>query len=178
MEIVRIGRKTSPRLASSSGEFYVHQHGSFGRAHSCKLCQVVQMQEYRNSMTGFLKTRLLSAKQAAKLRAQKGRKQAGEFDLTIIGIVTLYRKQRGLCYYAGIKMTLKPHSTWMCSIERLDNTKGYVNSNVALICYEFQTSDTSVRAKTPVSGSAQWSKEKVSMLIEWLRSKKSTSRAK
>lgn len=66
-------------------------------------------------------------------------------------------------------MVLQPRSDWMLSIERLDNHKGYILSNIALICCEFQSSDSSYKAQVPVKGTAQWSKEKASMLIQYVR---------
>eukprot|EP00397_Hematodinium_sp_SG-2012_P028870 GEMP01030439.1.p1 GENE.GEMP01030439.1~~GEMP01030439.1.p1 ORF type:complete len:475 (+),score=10.46 GEMP01030439.1:127-1551(+) len=152
--------------------FHVYPRNSLGRRYRCKLCLSVYISEYRNTFMGFLRSRLHSAKRCAKIRSDKGRGEAGDFDVTIDDVLVLYKKQRGLCFYAGVKMSMRPQSTRICSIERLDNAKGYVRGNVALICCEFQTSDHSLMAKVPVLGSAQWSKEKVSMLIQWLKSQK------
>eukprot|EP00397_Hematodinium_sp_SG-2012_P035729 GEMP01038479.1.p1 GENE.GEMP01038479.1~~GEMP01038479.1.p1 ORF type:complete len:475 (+),score=37.90 GEMP01038479.1:116-1540(+) len=152
--------------------FHLHPQNSFGRRHICKPCWSVYVSEYRNTFIGFLRSRLHSAKRSAKIRTDKGRREAGDFDMTIDDVLVLYKKQRGLCFYAGVKMSMRPQSTWMGSIERLDNTKGYVRGNVALICCEFQTSDQSLMTNVPVSGTAQWSKEKVSLMVQWLKSQK------
>eukprot|EP00397_Hematodinium_sp_SG-2012_P028037 GEMP01029494.1.p1 GENE.GEMP01029494.1~~GEMP01029494.1.p1 ORF type:complete len:475 (+),score=30.44 GEMP01029494.1:116-1540(+) len=152
--------------------FYLHARSSFGRQQFCKPCYLASISEYRNTFIGFLRSRLNSAKRRAKVRSDKGRGEAGDFDVTIDDVLMLYKTQRGLCFYAGVKMSMRQQSTWMGSIERLDNTKGYVRGNVALICCEFQTSDRSSMAKVPVLGSAQWSKEKVSLMVQWLKSQK------
>eukprot|EP00397_Hematodinium_sp_SG-2012_P036243 GEMP01039107.1.p1 GENE.GEMP01039107.1~~GEMP01039107.1.p1 ORF type:complete len:478 (+),score=15.11 GEMP01039107.1:247-1680(+) len=159
----------------SVDNFYAQPRNSFGRWRVCKPCWSAYVWEYRNTFIGFLRSRLNSAKRIAKVRSNKGRGEAGDFDMTITDVLMLYKKQRGLCFYAGVKMSMRPNSNWMGSVERLDNTKGYVRGNVALICCEFQTSDQSFMAKAPVSGSAQWSKEKVSMLVLWLKSQETGS---
>lgn len=54
----------------------------------------------------------------------------------------------------------------MMSIERIDNTKGYVKTNVVLICSEFNSTDTTVMDKNDASGSSQWNKDKINILME------------
>eukprot|EP00397_Hematodinium_sp_SG-2012_P046885 GEMP01053119.1.p1 GENE.GEMP01053119.1~~GEMP01053119.1.p1 ORF type:complete len:448 (+),score=23.83 GEMP01053119.1:71-1414(+) len=172
-------RKVAPHgnlLCSKCGQykppldFPLNSAGFCGRSSICHECQA----EYRWSLLGFFRSRHHAAKSAAKMKASKGRKGAGVFDLLLSDIVELYKLQQGRCYYSGIKLTLKPVSEWMCSLERLDNTKGYTVENVVLICSEFQSSDRSLSAKGPVKGTAQWSKEKVAMLVQWLNATKST----
>lgn len=34
-------------------------------------------------------------------------------------------------------MNIHSHSQWLCSLERIDDTKGYVKGNVALVAHEF-----------------------------------------
>lgn len=63
--------------------------------------------------------------------------------------------QRGKCYYSGVAMCWHPNSHWRMSLERLDNDRGYIKDNVALVACEFNTS-------------SQWSKQKV-MQIPTLR---------
>merc|ERR550534_2877426 len=101
--------------------------------------------------------RLGGARRKSKLRASNGRADAGTYDLSLEDVLDLYQEQRGLCYYSGVKMTFRPLSDWMASLERLDNTKGYVRGNVVWICCEFQTSESTHRADGPVKGSSQWS---------------------
>lgn len=53
--------------------------------------------------------------------------------------------QMGLCFYSGVLMTTLP-GLFRVSLERRDSTKGYVRSNVALVCLAFDVS-------------TQWTKE-------------------
>lgn len=58
------------------------------------------------------------------------------------------------------------------SIERLDNTKGYTKSNTVLIAVEFNGTDTTAIRKHAGTGSAQWSKEKVALLMDTINKQK------
>eukprot|EP00397_Hematodinium_sp_SG-2012_P039575 GEMP01043228.1.p1 GENE.GEMP01043228.1~~GEMP01043228.1.p1 ORF type:complete len:470 (+),score=32.88 GEMP01043228.1:126-1535(+) len=162
-------KKLSQRQISTNGDFlctvcntfkppedyYIRLKCSFGRERRCKACRRTLANEYENTRVGFLKRLLHSAKASAARRAEKGRADAGEFRLKFDDLLQMYQQQRGLCLYSGVKMNLQPHTHWKCSIERFDNSKGYIPSNVALICSEFQTCDHSSRAYIPVKGSSQ-----------------------
>eukprot|EP00397_Hematodinium_sp_SG-2012_P039407 GEMP01043018.1.p1 GENE.GEMP01043018.1~~GEMP01043018.1.p1 ORF type:complete len:458 (+),score=30.25 GEMP01043018.1:139-1512(+) len=154
-------------------DFNADRKSSVKKQSWCRSCQFA----HTTSFFGFFITRLFSAKRGAKVRTAKGRVIAGEFDLTIDYILNLYRHQKGLCFYSGARLSLQPRSDWLCSIERLDNKRGYVDGNVALICGEFQSGDSSYKAKLPVKGTAQWSKEKVAMLLQYLGRNQQASRA-
>jgi hypothetical protein len=60
----------------------------------------------------------------------------------------LYELQNGLCCISKIKMSLKVHSDFKISIERIDESNGYIKGNVCFICIEFQC------------GQRQWTPEK------------------
>merc|ERR1712183_837446 len=81
--------------------------------------------------------------------------------------------QRGCCYYSGVPMELvTPHSHWRVSLERVDNSLGYSKANCVLIAAEFNSPDytyLAIRKHKPVSGSAQWSRQKVSAVHEMRR---------
>eukprot|EP00397_Hematodinium_sp_SG-2012_P044492 GEMP01049709.1.p1 GENE.GEMP01049709.1~~GEMP01049709.1.p1 ORF type:complete len:462 (-),score=19.17 GEMP01049709.1:104-1489(-) len=150
-------------------DFHANYQIIGGRQYGCKRCQAMYLSKYATSFRGFIKTRLLSAKCSAKRRREKGRISAGEFTLIFDDLLNLYQEQKGLCFYSGVRLALQPCTDWMCSIERINNERGYVIGNVALICCEFQSSDASYKATIPVNGTAQWSKEKADMLVRWLR---------
>jgi hypothetical protein len=69
-------------------------------------------------------------------------------NLDIEYLQQLYEDQRGLCYISKQKMSLKVHSDFNISIERINETDGYVKGNIKFICIEFQ------------NGHQQWSPEK------------------
>lgn len=118
----------------------------------CITCERIEMADYRNTFKGFFKQLFDNAKYNAKQRKNKGRKTAGIFDLTYEQIVDLYYKQNGKCYYSGIEMNLQKCSDWQCSLERLDNNKGYIIDNVVLVCLEF-------------NGRVKWTKEKIKEMV-------------
>ena len=59
-------------------------------------------------------------------------------DLDIEYLKQLYEEQKGLCFISQMNLSLKVHSNFNISIERLDEKNGYVKGNVKFICIEFQ----------------------------------------
>lgn len=90
-----------------------------------------------------------SAIASAKRRFADGRTEAGIFDLTLEYLIALWHMQDGKCYYSGIQINPMPCSNWQCSIERIDDNKGYIISN---ICLEF-------------NNVAKWSLNKIKQVI-------------
>lgn len=77
-------------------------------------------------------------------------------------IEQMFVQQNGLCFYSKYSMTYSAtRRDWMMSIERLDNTIGYVLSNIVLICREFNTPK-------------QWTREKFLTMITSYRNHKLT----
>lgn len=74
--------------------------------------------------------------------------------LTYEWIVRQFVKQKGRCYYSGMKLSWSVNSDWVISIERLDEDPkiGHMQANCVLVCHEFNT------------GGTQWSREKVEYL--------------
>lgn len=77
-----------------------------------------------------------------------------QMDLTVEFLKELYEKQNGKCYISGKELSIIMHSDWKISIERLDETNGYIKENIAFICLEFQ------------SGFRQWKKRKFHQFCE------------
>lgn len=69
-------------------------------------------------------------------RNENGRQH--EFNIDEKYIQELYHNMYGKCDASGMKMELKSTSDWQCSIDRIDNSKGYIRGNVRLVCLEFQ----------------------------------------
>jgi len=63
-------------------------------------------------------------------------KKRAEVTITIQDLMDIFEKQEGLCALSGVKMTwhqgkILPTSI---SIDRIDNSKGYIHGNVRLVC--------------------------------------------
>ena len=67
------------------------------------------------------------------------RSRLGIFDIDADFLLNMWHLQNGRCYLSGHQMSHKTNSDWKCSLERLDNSKGYERANVSLICQEFNT---------------------------------------
>jgi hypothetical protein len=107
----------------------------FGK-NKCKLCWNIDYRHYiNNNQKAFLIQLLSSAKKNSKNR--KG--SAAEFNITIDDIINLTINQNNKCYYSNIELSYRRHCNWQASIERLDPTQGYISTNIALICLEFQS---------------------------------------
>lgn len=134
----------------------------------CSSCRTKISQKYRSTLKGFLMYLTSNAKNHFS-RIENSTKQQSEYSITLEDICNLIIKQKGKCYYSNIPMVYKPNSDWLCSIERLDNSKGYILENIVLICNEFNTSDKSYKSNNPFkTGSSQWSKQKIDIFIKSL----------
>ena len=78
-------------------------------------------------------------------------------EATFEVLVELFRKQKGLCYYSGLRLTNS--GNWKVSLERKDVTKGYTKKNICLICQEFNSIDRSA-INPEAEGCGGWSTEK------------------
>ena len=115
----------------------------------CKSCRYECGYNQRNTFKGFMKTLLKTAYHSAKDRKEKGRIEAGIYDMTFDDILLLWESQQGLCHYSNLPMITQVNRNWKCSLERLDPDKGYIRGNVVLCCSEF-------------NNACQWSQAKVS----------------
>lgn len=95
---------------------------------------------------------LTAARSSSNNRLYNNRIEAGVCNITKEDLVNIWNIQNGKCYYSGIQMVLQPCSHWMCSLERLDNVRGYVTDNIALVCHEFNTD-------------SKWTVDKVKQMI-------------
>jgi hypothetical protein len=103
----------------------------------CMICARIERRDKRNTQQGYFTMILNRAKQNAFYRGTNNRVEASIFDLTIEDIRNLWDKQKGLCYYSNIPMITKTCCDWIMSLQRLDDSKGYIRENVVLCCSEF-----------------------------------------
>lgn len=69
-------------------------------------------------------------------RNEKGRNHAA-VEIDIPYLLELIKEHRLRCQYSKVPMNIHSRSQWLCSLERIDDTKGYVKGNVALVAHEF-----------------------------------------
>lgn len=78
-----------------------------------------------------------------RIRERNKKKQVGEqTDITLEFLKNQWEKQKGICPYTGIKMTL-PKTTreheqkcgpFRASLDRIDSNRGYMKDNVEFVC--------------------------------------------
>ena len=124
----------------------------------CKSCQGKRYANYARTLRGNASVLVSNARHRSKLKDW-------HFKLDADFVLDLILKQQGRCAYSGVHMEmLLPHSDWRMSLERLNNSMGYVPENCALIAAEFNTpGKISIRAAND-SGSSKWSFAKVQRL--------------
>lgn len=81
------------------------------------------------------------------------------FDLTIEWAIKQLISQKKQCFYSKIPFVFTPCEDWRCSIERLDQSKGYLQSNTVFIFWEFNTAIT------------QWNKSKFQYFLNHIKEK-------
>jgi len=109
----------------------------FSNQRACKTCsKKIRNSSYQSLMNNLTSDKLLliRCRQAYQRACQKG----WEFNLTPEYLLEIYNKQKGLCYYSGIKMeiALKGYTcnNYVLSIDRINSYGGYTKENVVLCC--------------------------------------------
>lgn len=120
----------------------------------CNLCGDIQRKEFASTKKGFLQNVSHAMKNNSNKKLKMGRIDAGICNVDYQYLIDMFDEQKGCCFYSGLQMTHIPTTNWQCSPERLDETKGYVDGNIKLICLEFNT------------GHVQWSKNKILQIKE------------
>lgn len=127
--------------------------GKYGKKTQCYNCAKKHRYLYTNTFEGFINKLVGQARGHSIDRKNKGRNEAGIFNITKDDLLQKWNEQDGLCFYSGIKMITKQSSDYMCSLERLNPEKGYIIENVALIIYE-------------LNNPTQWTPSKIRKVIE------------
>lgn len=122
----------------------------------CNPCHIQQKKDYLSTKKGYFINLLCHMTTHSKEKHNKGRIEAGICNLDSQYLINMFDEQKGCCFYSGLDMTHIPTTDWQCSPERLDETKGYIDGNVKLICLEFNT------------GHVQWSKNKILQIRDLL----------
>lgn len=123
---------------------------------NCAECQKIYDKSRRNSKLGFLSNLVITSRQSASKRMNKGREEAGVNKIDVKILMNKWDTQKGLCYFSNIPMEHKTNTEWKASIERLNNDKGYIESNVVLVCYEF-------------NHVLQWTVEKINLIPKLIK---------
>ena len=93
-----------------------------------KLTPKQRVEKYTNTSNGRFRTLVKGAKASAAQRGQV-------FAMTYEDICLLWITQKGKCAYTGWDMDYITNSNKVVSLERLDNTVGYITSNCILVCW-------------------------------------------
>jgi hypothetical protein len=101
--------------------------------HKCELCRLMRA----NASPAFFFHKLVKQ---AQNRATYRKKIP--FNLTFENVKQKILEQHGLCAISGHRLEFKRYCNYQCSIERIDNSRGYTIDNIQLICLEFQSTDT------------------------------------
>ena len=135
----------------------------------CKDCLKIIKKQFLETPRGKLLTLINSAKSNMKSRAKVGNKnRESSMDIDFDFLVNLYNEQKGLCAYSKIPLQFGSYldKNWTISLERTDVSKGYMKDNVCLICYEFNTKDSSLVYKNNEdTGNSGWTREKLNVFL-------------
>ena len=104
------------------------------------------------SLKGCLCAILREAGKRSKLRKSRGRIEAAECAITASDLNHIWKAQNGCCYYSGVPMNFDKNE-FRPSLERIDDAKGYILSNIVLCCAELNIS-------------IQWTSAKIYYMIE------------
>jgi hypothetical protein len=90
------------------------------------------------SLRSYLNQLFHASKKSAEKRKAKGRVDAGQHDISLAFLESVWEQQNGRCYYSNIEMQVSKNE-WKVSLERIDPSKGYTQDNTVLCCLEFNT---------------------------------------
>lgn len=112
-----------------------------GKCQTCKECYCAQTKARSRTPYGFMEKMANNAKWHAKKRGTKNRGDTShECDDDILDqIIELYNKYGGRCLITGAPFVFTPGSPYAPSIDRIDDSKGYVRGNIRLICVALNT---------------------------------------
>jgi hypothetical protein len=101
----------------------------------CRPCERDATKTYRETLNGFLQSLVGMSRGRTKRIKTEAKKGTAVHAITKEDLVEIYKKQDGKCYYSSIPMKNSHHSSWMLSIERLNEAVGYTKENTVLCCH-------------------------------------------
>ena len=136
--------------------FYPIKNARYGDSAYCRDCNSKKSKEYFSRPDVKEKTKVYNSTPEAKIRKKKlesatprytlGRARSKALgrrpdpdNVSLDYLVTMFDNQEGLCIVSGIKMTWSAGDSGRkpttISLDRIDNSKGYIPGNVRLVCW-------------------------------------------
>jgi hypothetical protein len=128
-------------ICASCKLYFPNRQNKLSNSNKCKRCNSSKNDD---NLEEIFQRKIHNCNSLCKRR--EGNRQ--NMNLDVKYLQQLYEDQNGLCYISKMVMSLKVHSDFNISIERIDETNGYVKKNIKFICVEFQ------------NGFQQWTPEK------------------
>ena len=112
--------------------FYKHSGTADGHHTWCNICCNQGNKRFLEKSYSSFEKRIKRTFGSSKASAIKRKIY---FDIKIEDVVSIWKKQKELCYYTGVKMTIQPVNNNTVSIERINSEVGYVKDNIVLVCH-------------------------------------------
>ncbi len=129
--------------------------GSRAKRKFCGKCQYKKISEkMKNDTNLFLENALYQKKYAKRTRGY-------EFDLDLDYIIRLFEYQQGKCFYTDQLMSLTRGSGRLVntlSIDRMDNSKGYIKGNIVFCCDKINSIKTDLTLEELEKWMPEWYK--------------------
>ena len=118
-----------------------------GKRSYCKSCDCTRNKNRNNTPYGFVMKMTNNAKQSAKMRGSKRKRNDSSHEVED-DLFTLFadviKQQGGRCAITGIPFVYETNHKFAPSVDRLDDTKGYVSGNVRMIISPLNTSNNKI----------------------------------
>lgn len=126
-------------------QYCKHSGSKDGLKNWCRSCNSESNKARDATLEGALRKLMNNGREHIRVKNEKGATKKKDtwiplqHTITIEFLLELWDIQGGKCALSHINMSVSPRSNWHVSLERLDNSIGYVLGNVCLVCLEFNT---------------------------------------